>query len=161
MALAMLWILGGLIFVGLLLGHNFPWLIHSKLPVGDFGWPIMGETLSFLQPHSSDALGNFLKDRCSRYMHLLSPTHFYLSLQLFLLTLQVREDIQVPSLLLSDHCLLRPRTQPPDTPERGQAISGQLPQTSPRSSRQELPACRGGRDSQTLKVGSRGTCLGY
>ena len=80
MALAILWILGGLIFIGLLLSHNYTSLMHAKLPMGDFGWPFLGETLSFLQPHSSDAQGNFLKDRCSRSMHLFSPTHSYLSL---------------------------------------------------------------------------------
>jgi hypothetical protein len=35
-------------------------------PRGSFGWPILGETLPFLNPHPSNSLVAFLKDHCSR-----------------------------------------------------------------------------------------------
>ncbi|KAJ4841397.1 hypothetical protein Tsubulata_033432 [Turnera subulata] len=40
---------------------------HKNVPDGSMGWPLCGETLSFLKPHRSYSIGNFLQERCSRY----------------------------------------------------------------------------------------------
>ncbi|KAK1310777.1 hypothetical protein QJS10_CPA08g01881 [Acorus calamus] len=50
------------------LNHFLPLILHFKsAPRGSFGWPVVGETLSFLTPHTSNSLGRFLDDHCSRF----------------------------------------------------------------------------------------------
>ncbi|ONI17228.1 hypothetical protein PRUPE_3G147200 [Prunus persica] len=70
--------------LGLILNHFLPLMLlrlnGSPPPEGSFGWPILGQTLTFLKPHPSNSLGAFLQHHCSRYgkvfkLHLfLSPT---------------------------------------------------------------------------------------
>ena len=53
--------------LGLILNHFLPLFFkHGHVPKGTFGWPLLGETLTFLKPHPSNSLGAFLQDRCSR-----------------------------------------------------------------------------------------------
>ncbi|CAL1393002.1 unnamed protein product [Linum trigynum] len=64
----------------LILHHDHRHNNNKNLPKGSFGWPLLGETLGFLNPHPSTSPGAFLQDHCSRYgkvfrSHLfLSPT---------------------------------------------------------------------------------------
>ncbi|XP_059449905.1 cytochrome P450 724B1-like [Corylus avellana] len=65
--------------LGLILNHLLPLLLRlGPVPRGSFGWPILGETLSFLKPHPSNSLGGFLKDHCSRYGKVFK-SHLFLS----------------------------------------------------------------------------------
>ncbi|PON44230.1 Cytochrome P450 [Parasponia andersonii] len=66
--------------LGVILNHFLPLVLRaSKLvPKGSFGWPLVGETLGFLKPHSSNSLGNFLQDHCSRYGKVFK-SHLFLS----------------------------------------------------------------------------------
>ncbi|XP_042520854.1 cytochrome P450 724B1-like [Macadamia integrifolia] len=51
-----------------ILNHFLPLLLKFGVtPRGTFGWPLLGETLSFLNPHSSNSIGTFLQEHCSRY----------------------------------------------------------------------------------------------
>ncbi|CAN6447600.1 unnamed protein product [Victoria cruziana] len=54
-------------------------LFRKKLratPHGRMGWPFLGETLSFLRPHSSVTIGSFLEDHCSRYGKIFKSNLF-------------------------------------------------------------------------------------
>ncbi|KAJ6844614.1 cytochrome P450 90B1-like [Iris pallida] len=45
---------------------------HSKLPPGWSGWPLLGETLSFLKPSPATSMGNFMELRMSRFGKIFS-----------------------------------------------------------------------------------------
>ncbi|KAH7674291.1 Cytochrome P450 B-class protein [Dioscorea alata] len=49
--------------------HFLPLFLNfrASIPSGIFGWPLVGETLSFLTPHASNSLGAFLEQHVSRY----------------------------------------------------------------------------------------------
>ncbi|CAA0816116.1 Cytochrome P450 90B1 [Striga hermonthica] len=49
----------------------------GRIPKGSFGWPIIGETLSFLQPHPSTSSGAFLQTHCSRYGKVFKSHLFF------------------------------------------------------------------------------------
>ncbi|KAL5572828.1 hypothetical protein UlMin_022425 [Ulmus minor] len=57
----------GIIFASLLLLKLFNKQEYQNLPLGNTGWPLLGETLSFLKPHNSNSMGSFLQEHCSRY----------------------------------------------------------------------------------------------
>ncbi|XP_062010240.1 cytochrome P450 724B1 [Rosa rugosa] len=71
----------------------------KNLPPGSMGWPVFGETLHFLKPHSSDSPGTFLQQHCSRYgkvfkSHLFgSPTIVSCDLELNMFVLQNEEKL--------------------------------------------------------------------
>ncbi|XP_075477487.1 cytochrome P450 724B1-like isoform X1 [Primulina tabacum] len=69
--------------VGFLLGsilyHFLPLVLHfGTLPKGNFGWPFLGETLSFLKPHPSTSTGAFVQDHFSRYGKVFK-SHLFLA----------------------------------------------------------------------------------
>ncbi|XP_009759674.1 cytochrome P450 724B1 [Nicotiana tabacum] len=69
----------GFVF-GIVLNHFWPLFINIKLghvPKGNFGWPLLGETLSFLKPHPSNSIGNFLQEHCSRYGKVFKSHLFF------------------------------------------------------------------------------------
>ncbi|KAF7114398.1 hypothetical protein RHSIM_RhsimUnG0087500 [Rhododendron simsii] len=39
----------------------------SNTPNGSMGWPFIGETLGYLNPHKSNSMGSYLESHCSRY----------------------------------------------------------------------------------------------
>ncbi|KAG9448791.1 hypothetical protein H6P81_008756 [Aristolochia fimbriata] len=54
--------------LGLVFTHFLPLFFNLRdTPKGSFGWPLVGETLSFLKPHASNSVGTFLEDHCSRF----------------------------------------------------------------------------------------------
>ncbi|XP_012490992.1 cytochrome P450 724B1 [Gossypium raimondii] len=62
------------------LNHFWPLLFKGKggtVPKGSFGWPLLGETFSFLKPHSSNSVGAFLHDHCSRYGKVFKSHLFF------------------------------------------------------------------------------------
>ncbi|KAK9156399.1 hypothetical protein Sjap_003879 [Stephania japonica] len=64
--------------LGLIFNHFLPLLLKLGVaPKGTFGWPLLGETLSFLKPHSSNSLGSFLQDHCSRYGKVFKSHLFF------------------------------------------------------------------------------------
>ncbi|XXG49450.1 hypothetical protein AAC387_Pa02g3635 [Persea americana] len=67
-----LWILLlGLSLVVILAHSLFEKQEQTNIPHGSPGWPVFGETLSFLKPHESNTIGSFLEDHCSRYGKVL------------------------------------------------------------------------------------------
>ncbi|WCJ37333.1 Cytochrome P450 724B1 [Euphorbia peplus] len=68
-------IFGGVL--GLILNHFLPIFLKQNVPKGSFGWPMLGETVSFLKPHSSNSLGSFLRDHCSRYGKVFKSHLFF------------------------------------------------------------------------------------
>ncbi|XP_031284074.1 cytochrome P450 724B1-like [Pistacia vera] len=66
------------LFLGLIFNHFLP--ILSKLGLafkGTFGWPLLGETLSFLKPHPSNSVGVYLQDHCSRFGKVFKSHLFF------------------------------------------------------------------------------------
>ncbi|KAL1562840.1 cytochrome P450 724B1-like protein [Salvia divinorum] len=57
--------------------HFWPLLAVKNVPRGSFGWPLLGETLSFLKPHSSTSIGAFLQNHCSRYGKVFKSHLFF------------------------------------------------------------------------------------
>ncbi|XP_052178609.1 cytochrome P450 724B1-like [Diospyros lotus] len=65
-------------FLGLILNHFLPLFLKlGPLPKGTFGWPVLGETLAFLNPHPSNSIGSFLQDHCSRYGKVFKSHLFF------------------------------------------------------------------------------------
>ncbi|XP_050383061.1 cytochrome P450 724B1-like [Argentina anserina] len=52
--------------------------VCPSTPKGSFGWPVLGETLAFLNSHPSNSLGAFLQHHCSRYGKVFK-SHLFLS----------------------------------------------------------------------------------
>ncbi|KAL8506252.1 hypothetical protein ACS0TY_017209 [Phlomoides rotata] len=67
------------LFLASILYHFLPllYLRNVGLPKGSFGWPFVGETLSFLKPHSSTSIGDFLQFHCSRYGKVFKSHLFF------------------------------------------------------------------------------------
>lgn len=84
-------LVGGVVgfFLSIVLNHFLPLFFKGDLvPKGTFGWPLLGETFSFLKPHSSNSVGAFLQDHCSRYecIHCIIYNIFSLNVDFTLLT---------------------------------------------------------------------------
>ncbi|KAL5581657.1 hypothetical protein UlMin_014099 [Ulmus minor] len=62
-----------------ILKHFLPLFLRAgdPLPKGSFGWPIIGETLKYLDPHDSNSIGAFLQDKCSRYGKVFKSHLFF------------------------------------------------------------------------------------
>uniref|UniRef100_A0A7N0TTY6 Cytochrome P450 724B1 n=1 Tax=Kalanchoe fedtschenkoi TaxID=63787 RepID=A0A7N0TTY6_KALFE len=77
---------GVIAYVFSLVFNHYKPLLHNlvgagggcKVPNGSFGWPLLGETLSFLKPHASNSVGSFLQDHCSRYGKVFK-SHLFLT----------------------------------------------------------------------------------
>lgn len=69
--------------IGLTLNHFWPLFFNNNgttlhvIPKGTFGWPLLGETLSFLKPHPSNSIGTFLQQHCSRYGKVFKSHLFF------------------------------------------------------------------------------------
>ncbi|WOH00749.1 hypothetical protein DCAR_0520123 [Daucus carota subsp. sativus] len=78
----LLGVLMSLIGVGLITNHFLPLLLSKLngyvLPKGTFSWPLLGETLSFLNPHPSNSIGTFLQLHCSKYGKVFK-SHLFLT----------------------------------------------------------------------------------
>ncbi|XVF21195.1 hypothetical protein REPUB_Repub12eG0069700 [Reevesia pubescens] len=62
----------------LVFNHFLPLFFKGGLvPKGTFGWPLLGETFSFLKPHSSNSVGAFLQEHCSRYGKVFKSHLFF------------------------------------------------------------------------------------
>ncbi|XWS36663.1 hypothetical protein CRYUN_Cryun20dG0104600 [Craigia yunnanensis] len=73
-------LVGGIVgfLLSLVMNHFLPLLFKGGLvPKGTFGWPLLGETFSFLKPHSSNSVGAFLQDHCSRYGKVFKSHLFF------------------------------------------------------------------------------------
>ncbi|XWS31117.1 hypothetical protein CRYUN_Cryun23aG0050200 [Craigia yunnanensis] len=73
-------LVGGVVgfLLSLVFNHFLPLLFKGGLvPKGTFGWPLLGETFSFLKPHSSNSVGTFLQDHCSRYGKVFKSHLFF------------------------------------------------------------------------------------
>ncbi|GMI66305.1 cytochrome P450, family 724, subfamily A, polypeptide 1 [Hibiscus trionum] len=65
-------------FIVVVLNHFLPLLFKRGIvPKGTFGWPLLGETFGFLKPHSSNSVGAFLQDHCSRYGKVFKSHLFF------------------------------------------------------------------------------------
>ncbi|KAL8148565.1 cytochrome P450 724B1-like [Apium graveolens] len=78
----MVMFVGFLLFViGLITIHFLPLLLSKLngyvLPKGTFSWPLLGETLSFLNPHPSNSIGTFLHNHCSKYGKVFKSHLFF------------------------------------------------------------------------------------
>ncbi|KAK9285374.1 hypothetical protein L1049_024565 [Liquidambar formosana] len=67
------------VVLGVILNHFWPLFLKHRgvLPKGNFGWPLLGETLGFLKPHPSNSIGEFLQDHCSRYGKVFKSHLFF------------------------------------------------------------------------------------
>ncbi|KAJ8567924.1 hypothetical protein K7X08_020646 [Anisodus acutangulus] len=73
--------------IGIILNHFWPLFFKINnnngstttivIPKGTFGWPLLGETLSFLKPHPSNSIGTFLQQHCSRYGKVFKSHLFF------------------------------------------------------------------------------------
>ncbi|KAH0653889.1 hypothetical protein KY289_031567 [Solanum tuberosum] len=69
--------------IGITLNHFWPLFFNNYgttlhvIPKGTFGWPLLGETLSFLKPHPSNSIGTFLQQHCSRYGKVFKSHLFF------------------------------------------------------------------------------------
>ncbi|XP_059281919.1 cytochrome P450 724B1-like [Lycium ferocissimum] len=71
--------------IGIILNHFWPLFFKINnngsttlvIPKGTFGWPLLGETLSFLKPHPSNSIGAFLQQHCSRYGKVFKSHLFF------------------------------------------------------------------------------------
>ncbi|KAL3508935.1 hypothetical protein ACH5RR_028336 [Cinchona calisaya] len=76
--IVMLFVLVGLFVFGIILNHFLPlFLKHGLVPKGSFGYPLLGETLSFLKSHPSNSIGSFLQEHCSRYGKVFTSHLFF------------------------------------------------------------------------------------
>ncbi|KZV19410.1 hypothetical protein F511_08751 [Dorcoceras hygrometricum] len=65
--------------LGSLVYHFLPLFLNfGTVPKGNFGWPFLGETLSFLKPHPSTSTGTYIQDRFSRYGKVFK-SHLFLA----------------------------------------------------------------------------------
>nr|WNO50332.1 cytochrome P450 CYP724B1 [Petunia x hybrida] len=65
---------------GIILNHFWPLFFNNvglHVPKGNFGWPLLGETLSFLRPHPSNSIGTFLQEHCSKYGKVFKSHLFF------------------------------------------------------------------------------------
>ncbi|KAK4342200.1 hypothetical protein RND71_038016 [Anisodus tanguticus] len=74
--------------IGIILNHFWPLFFKINnngsttslvIPKGTFGWPLLGEILSFLKPHPSNSIGTFLflQQHCSRYGKVFKSHLFF------------------------------------------------------------------------------------